>query len=369
MYSTKVVVLGAGVVGCAAAFYLARYGAKVTIVERDAVGSGASGFALGLLNPLTGSGIPGPIALPAEQAFRMHKELWPEIEDVSGIDLQAREMTHLQLCFNENDVLRERNDMDRWNKVDGFSAEWLDGTEVLGIEPRISPLITGAVLLRHIWVLDSYRLTLAMFQAAKTLGTEFVQGSVIGIESANGHVNAVYINDQTVDCDAVVIAMGPWSGQSLVGVKTPMPITPLKGQILHMGAPAKSFPYNLAGPGQITQKADGMVWIASTEEDSGWDTELTQMAHETLMGRAIKMVPSIAKLKLVRQTACLRPVTPDRLPIVGPFPGLTGAYLATGAEKKGILLGPIMGSAVADLVVSGKTTLPIEALSPERFIS
>jgi glycine oxidase len=364
---TEVVVLGAGIVGCAAAYYLARDGAKVTIVEREAVGSGASGYAVGLLNPLVGTGIPSPMAPLAEQTFRMHKALWPEIEEASGVDLQAREIQHLQLCFTEDDVRDARRDMARWDASEGFSAEWLDAPEVLGLEPRISPLVAGAVLLKSIWVLDSYRITLALLQSAEALGARFVHGAVEGIESAGGRVTGVRVNDRTLSCDAVVNALGPWSGQALAGAGSVVPVAPLKGQLLHLESPNEPFQYHMAGPGQVVHKADGLVWVASTEEEAGFDVTLTQSARDTLMGRAIKMVPSLAELRLVRQTACIRPITPDRQPIVGPFSGITGAYLATGAEKKGILFGPLMGRAVADLVMSGETTLPIEPLSPERF--
>ena len=364
---TEVVVLGAGVVGCAAAYYLTRDGTKVTIVEREVVGSGASGFAVGLLNPLIGTGIPGPMAPLAEQTFRMHRELWPEIEHTSGVDLQAREMPHLQLCFTEDDVRQGRLDMARWDATHGFSAEWLDANDTPELEPRISPLVAGAVLLRHIWVLDSYRLTLGLLRSAETLGARFIQGAAEGVESAGGRVTGVHVGDETLGCDAVVIAMGPWSGQSLSGVESAIPVAPLKGQILHLEAPDEPFRHHMAGPGQVAHKADGLVWIASTEEEAGFDVTLTRDARDTLMGRAVKMVPSLAKLKLVRQTACIRPITPDRQPIVGPLQGLPGAYLATGAEKKGILFGPLMGRAVADLVMSGETALPIEPLSPERF--
>lgn len=367
MHSKNVVVLGAGVVGCAAAYYLARDGADVTIVEREAVGSGASGFAVGLLNPLMGTGIPGPMAPLAERTFQMHKALWPEIKKASGVDLQPREMPHLQLCFTAEDVRQAQVDMARWDATEGFSAEWLDPDQVRKLDLRISPLLIGAVLLRHIWVLDSYRLTLALLQSAKALGATLIHGEASGIESTGGQVTGVRVHGKTLACDAVVIALGPWSGQALTGMEHVLPVLPLKGQILHLEAPAEPFRYHLAGPGQIVHKADGLVWIASTEEEAGFDVSLTEAARDTLMARAVKMVPSLAELKLVRQTACIRPITPDRQPIVGNVPNMSGAYLATGAGKKGILFGPLMGRAVADLVMSGDTKLPIEPLSPERF--
>ena len=77
----------------------------------------------------------------------------------------------------------------------------------------------------------------------------------------------------------------------------------------------------------------------------------------------------MAQAKLVLQTACLRPVTADWLPIVGRAPGWDNVYLATGAGKKGILLSPGMGQATADLITRGNTPLSIGPCRPERFSS
>jgi sarcosine oxidase subunit beta len=85
------------------------------------------------------------------------------------------------------------------------------------------------------------------------------------------------------------------------------------------------------------------------------------------MDRSVKMVPSLDGHPIVRQTACLRPVSPDRLPIIGPVPGLDGTYLATAAEKKGILIGPAIGNAISDLVITGETDIPIASFQITRF--
>jgi glycine/D-amino acid oxidase-like deaminating enzyme len=75
----------------------------------------------------------------------------------------------------------------------------------------------------------------------------------------------------------------------------------------------------------------------------------------------------MANATLVQHTACLRPVTPDWLPIVGPAPGWDNVYLATGGEKKGILLSPGIGKAIAELIVAGSTPLDITPCTPQRF--
>jgi glycine oxidase len=364
---TEVVVIGAGIAGSAAAYYLAREGVKVQIVESEAVGCGASGYAVGLLNPLVGTGVPGALAPLAETAFRMHIDLWPVLEDEAGVDFQARMMPHLQLCFTEYEVRDQKLEMVRWADADGFRAEWLEPEQVHMLEPRVSEEVLGAVLLQDVGVLDSYRLTLAFLRAAEAHGAELVHGEATALDTLGGRVTGVSIGRRAIECDAVVIALGPWSGRVAEWLDVTIPVEPLKGQIIHLEGPAEPFRYHMAGPGQVAYKADGYVWLASTEEEAGFDVSLTRDARDTLMDRGLRMVPSLGDLKLVRQTACLRPVTPDRLPVLGGAPGWEGLYLATGAEKKGILLGPAMGRAVADLITGGSTDLPVGPFSPERF--
>lgn len=106
----------------------------------------------------------------------------------------------------------------------------------------------------------------------------------------------------------------------------------------------------------------------STEERRGFDTEPSGAASEYLWGEAARIMPSIADAKLLRHTVCLRPVTPDGLPIVGRVPSWENVYLATGGGKKGILLSTGMGRAIADLIANDSSSLPIAPCWPERFV-
>ena len=85
------------------------------------------------------------------------------------------------------------------------------------------------------------------------------------------------------------------------------------------------------------------------------------------MKGATKLMPFLKDAEVAKHTACLRPLTPDWLPIVGAAPGWDNAYLATGAGKKGILLAPAIGKATADIITSGKTNIPLDGFAPERF--
>ena len=101
----------------------------------------------------------------------------------------------------------------------------------------------------------------------------------------------------------------------------------------------------------------------------GFDETPTQSGREDITRSLLKMMPYIEDAQLVQQTACLRPVTPDRLPILGYVPKVEGIFLATGAERKGIVLGPSMGRITADMIINGTSTIPIEPFSPTRFSS
>ena len=362
-----VAVLGAGVVGCATAYYLAREGVKVKVVERDAIGSGASGYAVGVVNPLIGTGIPGPSQPLAEASFNLHRQLWPLLEDETGVDIQARLMPHLQLCMTEEEASEAQAEMGRWAEAEGFAARWLGAQEVRNLEPRVADDVFGAVLLQSVGVLDSYCFTLALARAAERHGAEIVHGRVEGLESDGGHLRLI-LDSGTIACDAVVVAMGPWSGEASEWLGFPVPVSPLKGQILHLQALDPPLTHHIEGPGQVLQKADGTVWIGTTEEPAGFDLTTTDEAREDLMGRALRTMPCLSQLSLVRQTACLRPVTPDRLPLVGRAPGWEEVYLATGGEKKGILLGPAIGQAIADQIITGDTSLPVRPFGVDRFL-
>ena len=99
-----VVIVGGGVMGCAVAYYLGREGIGSTVVERDGVAAHASGYSAGGLNPLEGAGIPGPLGPLAITSFRMHKEIWSELTEQSGIDFGPRVVSSVRVAFDESDV-------------------------------------------------------------------------------------------------------------------------------------------------------------------------------------------------------------------------------------------------------------------------
>ncbi|MEC9307902.1 MAG: FAD-binding oxidoreductase, partial [Chloroflexota bacterium] len=114
-------------------------------------------------------------------------------------------------------------------------------------------------------------------------------------------------------------------------------------------------------------KPDGLAWVGATEERKGFDKELSEEARISLWTNGAKMIPELTGAELVLQTACLRPVTPDWMPILGAAPGWQNVFLNTGAGKKGILFGPAMGQATADIITKGESSIDVSKFCADRF--
>ena len=146
---------------------------------------------------------------------------------------------------------------------------------------------------------------------------------------------------------------------------------PQRGQVLRIQAAGTPFPYTLYWTSYyITQtRHDGLIYTGTTHEDVGFDDQPTEEGRDNIISGLLNMVPSLDGAEIVLQTACLRPLPADGLPIIGKVPGWDGVYLATGHWTKGILLSPITARIITDLVVKGHTSIPIEPFAPERFVA
>jgi len=365
-----VVVIGGGIIGSSIAYRLAGEGKSVTVFERDSIGNNASGYALGLLNPTNET---GNIESLNHLSFTMHKEMLGVIQEESGVDAQVLTMPHLELALDESEIPYLKSEVDRINEFSEFKSTWLEPDEIRKIEPRITDELYGGTLVEDIIILDSYKLTLATAQAAESHGVEVVLGEVTGIIYKNGRAVGVNLRDGQIDCDAVVLALGPWSGTSSLWLDIDVPIVPQKGEIIRvegLNPPlGVHFHGNTLGSScSVVQKADGATWLAATSKDgTGFDVTPSSEASESLSLRGMRMFPELESHQLLLHTACMRPVTPDGDPILGKVPGKDGVFIATGTGGKGILMGPVIGKAIADLVMNGETDLKIGQFGLARF--
>lgn len=365
---TDAVIIGGGIVGVCTAYYLAAMGVRSTVIERDSIGSHASGFAYGGLSGGVPNG-PQPNTAAIEYSMSLYPALAQALADETGVDIQYQDRPLLRLALSDDEAAALAQHLDWQRAQAGYTVEWLDRREAIELEPRISPETVGALHVRGSSDVEPYRLTLALAQAAERRGAVIRTGEVTGIDRRGGKVAGVVIGEERLACETVVAAMGPWSAraESWFGIR--LPVRPLKGQIIRLRAGGP--PYALSvGHGKnyaMTKPSDGLVWCGTTEEEAGFDESRTAAARDQIIESTLRMLPALEDAELVLQTACLRPVAEDNAIVLGPAPGIAGAYIATGGGRHGIMMGPGMAKAAADLIVRGEAGFDIARYAPARF--
>ena len=367
--SRDVVIVGGGIVACLSGYLLGRRGYKVTILEADSLGSHASGFAFGGLDPLTGIGLPEPLLDFSLWCFGRHRSLARELHEATGIDVGFELRDRLNLAFN-NEETKVLKDQIEWMKdVGGFTVEWVNNAEARRLEPQVSGEITGALYQRSPGALEPYRFILAAMRAAERYGVEMLQRRAIGLTSDGDRVTGVTLESGTIDAGIVVLAMGPWTGLASEWCGVDIPVTPLKGQILRLRTlhdPLK-MAVNYAHS-YVATKSDGLIWAGTTEEETGFDDSLNSAARDSIMADFLKMIPGMTDAELLQQTACLRPLSADGLPIVDKVTGWENLYVSTGAGRKGILWSTGMAHALFEMIDEGAVdVIGAEHLKLDRF--
>ena len=317
--TTEVVVVGAGVIGCATAYFLSRLGIRVVVLDQGAIGSGASFHATGLL----GGGDSNP---QSETAYRVTLETLPPLQEETGINVLYQMHEGLHVALTEQQEKRGKA-MAATPGLAGTKRVFLDRDEARKLEPRLSEKILGAVWLEKSAQLDSYRYTLALAKGAEQSGAEFMTREVIGLVRQGSKVTGVKTPSGVIWADRVILATGAWSGKTEGWLDMQIPVHPQKGQNLRLRWTGDPLRYLIrqVGWGHLLQRKDGLVSAGSTaEENEGFDTTPTSVALSQIMEHVLSIMPCLEMAEVVSQFAGPRPKSPDNLPLIGPSPTLSG---------------------------------------------
>jgi glycine oxidase len=247
---------------------------KVTILERDSVGSHASGFAFGEMGPLDGAGLPDPLLDFSIWSLQRHGTLAGELREASGVDNQFQVCNRLKLAFDEEEARACRKDLEWQSEVRELGVEWLKPEEVVKIEPMANPECLGGVYIQGVGAVEPYRHNLAAAQAGEKIGVNMLQRRATGLLTEAGRCLGVTYEGGRLEAGVVVLAMGPWTQQASSWCRVNIPIRPLKGQILrlqHSAGPIKTSLHR--GGSYVVTKPDGLTWAGTTEEEAGFDEE------------------------------------------------------------------------------------------------
>jgi glycine oxidase len=363
-----IVVVGGGITGAFTAYHLARLGIDATLVERGEIGGEASGANPGGLNPHHGPGIPGPMHELAQACFRLHLESWPAIRELSGIEFHPRRPARVHLAADQAEAASLRRAAAPYSSAAGFAARWLERDEIASVEPRLGPGVVGGLLTEGNGKVDAASYVRAVAAAAAGLGARTLRSEVEGLTARGGRVTGVRLHTGVLDCDAVVIATGPWCAEPARWLDTAIPVEPLKGELLHVEPAGRPPAIDLAwSDGAIYADGARRAWLGGTEERAAFARTPSISARTAILGRAERFLPGMADARVLGQTAGLRPVTPDGVPIVGMPGGWENVCLAVGSGRKGMLLSAGIGLTAAEIAAGRTTGLPIDQCSPERW--
>jgi glycine/D-amino acid oxidase-like deaminating enzyme len=298
----------------------------------------------------------GPLA---RASFALHAELAKTL----GVDYGYRPVDTFMLAARERGALRGGHRV--------AAPDWLDGAGV--VTAALGTTATTAQV-------TPARFTAALLDAASVRGAVLRMGVVEGVARRDGVARGVEVDGATLEADAVVLAMGPWTTRSIGRLLLPR-VHGLKGYSVTLAAadvPAHALfvDYRTADgralEPEIFPRPDGEVYVCGMADPaplppSPEDVEVSEVSCATLARAAGRVSTALAAAPIVRRQACYRPVTDDGLPLIGAVPGVSGAYVATGHGPWGILNAPATGLALAELIVDGRAaTVDLRPFDPAR---
>jgi glycine oxidase len=359
-------VIGAGIIGCAAALELTSRGATVKIVDPRGPGLGATQASAGVLAPyIEGHDNPTLTELGA-RSLALYDGFIVQVRGESRSPLPYRRNGTLETAFDDDKIARLRASADRL-RASGVDVEWLDAGAVRDAEPQLSHDVRGGLLIPQHGFVGAGALTNALIAILDARGVEIVSASTERIARDKTHVR-VETSTGAFTAPTVVLAAGSWSGRIEVTGAAVTPVKPVRGQLLHLAWRGGALARVIWAPRcYLVPWEDGTVLVGATVEDAGFDERTTVAGVRDLLDAACDVLPHGWQAAFLGARVGLRPATPDELPIVGKSAVIGGLVYATGHYRNGILLAPLTAKLVAD-VVAGKVEDPaLAAMAPGRF--
>ena len=365
--TSQVVVVGAGIIGCAVAYELARRGARVQVLDRRDVGQGATQASAGVLAPYLEAHAGRPLVELGARSLALYDEFVARVVEDSGSAVQYVRSGTLEVAADAAAFARLQAAARTYDAL-GVPVELLDAADLQEAEPRLASHLSGGLLVRPHGFVGATDLAGALQRAAGAHGVTFVSSTAVARIVRRGGALGVETGGEVIACDQVVLAAGSWSGQVAVEDAEAVPVRPVRGQLLRLGWPARPLARVVwAAHCYLVPWTDGSVLAGATIEEAGFDERVTVAGVRQLLDRAQAIVPGVGDAWFREARVGLRPATPDELPVVGPSTRLPGLVYATGHYRNGILLAPLTADLVADLVLDGKDAPALARMPPSRF--
>lgn len=381
----QVAIIGGGIIGCACAYYLARRGAKVTLLERSVIGGESSGNNSGGVRQQGRDRRERPLAMASVQ-------LWESLESELGYDFEYVQGGNIHPAISETEMERHQA-LAEEELADGLTVEVWHRDELARRAPYVGPGFAGAKYCPKDGTANPIIATRAFGWAAKRAGARlFPHTKAIHIGADRGHVSCVVAKSTNeeivVEAPTIVHSAGVWTPElsQALGIRVPIdvvryvvavtqrmrPIFPEYIQAELYGDQAKPVLTSSIGELEhiaigVRQARNGNIHIAGMATPGTFDQGAPADALQYIARGGAMLIPALLETNILRAWARPLEDTPDRMPIIGPVRGLQGYVLAAGFSGHGFCLGPIVGKLISELILDGEPSIPLHEFRLSRF--
>ena len=375
---SKVIIIGGGIVGTTVAYNLASKDVETILIDRNDAGK-ATNAGAGILSPATSHFEYENWFQFAIKAGDYYQELFRSLEKEQVLDIEYSNCPIVEVAI-DNDEFSEYKKIKELifhrqaqrgypSKNDLFE---MSDKEIVSKFPMIAPAL-GGIYYNDAARVDGKKLNKALIQAALIRGALIRNESVNRLLLSENKVIGVEISGEKIYADNIVITGGAWTKSFAQQLNVNIPVEPQKGQIIHLKPPpnvnVSNWPIIDAFHGHyLVPWADNHIVIGATREtESGYHTRPTVAGVHEVLFEAMRVVPSLKNFEIIDIRVGLRPLSIDKLPIIGPIPNFDNVFLATGHGPSGLLLGPYTGKLIADMILKRKLEIDIFPFQLSRF--
>ncbi|MBP5594298.1 MAG: FAD-binding oxidoreductase [Pseudobutyrivibrio sp.] len=372
--TADVIIVGGGVVGNAAAYYLAKRGVEVLVLEADdSIGHGGSSR--------NGGGVRQSGRDVRELPYAMYgiKHLWPTLSEELGVDVEYHQGGNLRLALEESHIDILKGQAERATAL-GLDVKLIDGKEVHEINPYLSDAIIGATWCPTDGHANPMKTTLAFYKRARELGARFISGEkVVELRKYKGRIRSVVTESGTIyEGNTVILAAGYESREisKTVGIDIPMSLfyetclvteaQPPMFDIMLGVATAEIYGHQCDHGSFVFGSGTGLE--PSKVPDSS-DLRVPALDVSANCRCIMKYVPMLKDAKVVRSWGGWMDITHDHVPVISPVEEVPGLLLACGMSGHGFGTGPAVGLLLSQMVVGEETICDITPLRYDRFKS
>jgi len=361
-----VVIVGAGIVGAACADEFARRGLRVAVVNRDVVGSGATAAGMGHIVAMDDSEAQFALTRYSQQLWQALRNEWPA-------DVEYDQCGTIWVAADEQEMAEVRRKHDFY-AARGVPTEILDAKRLKQSEPNLRDGLQGGLLVPEDAVLYPPCAARFLMQRAQQRGAKLISGALV---STLGKGRVLLSDGRELGAEIIVNAAGACSAELTPGIdvkkrKGHLVITDrypafLRHQLVELGylksahsVTSDSVAFN------VQPRRTGQILIGSSRQFGAEHKEVDQEMTVRMLQRAQEYMPSLGQLSAIRVWTGFRAATPDKLPLIGPWPGDPSLFLATGHEGLGITTSLATAKILADQITGAKPEIPIEPYLPSR---